>query len=148
MAPSFGQVQAYFIARNTCLGNNFGQTQFLHRQKEGTITPVPGNPIAAHFADAPPRTADNPMDAPVNVWMTWVPKKILGGSFDGGDTPAVRGWVFRFVGQCPAIDDSGNLINIQDDDFGVDPQGKRFRVENPVLSPDGCFWTFEGVRHR
>jgi hypothetical protein len=72
----------------------------------------------------------------------------MGGSFDGGDTKAVRGWVFRFVGQVPAIDDNGNAITMQDDDFGVDPQGRRFRIENPVLSPDAGYWTFEGVRHR
>lgn len=145
---TLAQVIAWTVARNTCLGNNFGQSQFYHRHKEGSIIPVPGNPNALHFQDPDPRTQDNPMDAAVNVWMTWVPKRVLGTGFDGGDVKATHGWVFRFNGQVPAIDDGGNNITMQDDDFGVDPQGHRFRIENPVLSPDGCFWTFEGVRHR
>lgn len=145
---TYAQVQAYFVARNTCLGNFFGQTQFLHRHREGSITSVAGNPNALHFTDAPPRTQDNPVDPPVSTWMTWVPRRIMGGSFDGGDTSAVHGWAFRFQGQVPAIDDNGNQIVLQDDDFGIDPQGRRFRVENPMLSADGCFWSFEGVRHR
>jgi hypothetical protein len=146
--PTLAQVIAYQVARQTCLGNNFGQTQFLHRHKEGTVSPITGNPGASYFQDAAPRTQDNPMDAPVSVWMTWVPRRIMGSSTNAGDTKAVRAWIFRFVGQVPAIDDNGNTITIQDEDFGIDPQGHRFRIENPMLSPDNCWWTFEGVRVR
>jgi len=142
------QVTAYMVARNTCLGQSFGQTQFFHRHKEGTATSVVGNPTAVHFTEGAPRTQDNAMDAPINLWMTWVPKRIMGNSADGGDVKAMRAWIFRFLGQVPAIDDNGNLVVLQDEDFGTDPQGHRFRIENPMLSPDGSFWSFEGVRYR
>lgn len=72
----------------------------------------------------------------------------MGGSPDAGDVKASRAWLFRFLGQVPSIDDNGNPVNIQDEDFGIDPQGRRFRIENPMLSPDGCFWSFEGIRMR
>lgn len=109
---------------------------------------MPGNPSAVRYSDPDPRTQDNPMDPVVNVWMTWVPRRVMGGTPDAGDTKAGRAWIFRFLGQCPAIDDNGNNIVLQDEDFGIDPQGHRFRVENPMLSPDGAFWSFEGIRMR
>jgi hypothetical protein len=139
---------AYNVAKNTCLQNRFGETQFFHRHSEGTLMPVPGNPSATRYNDPDPRTADNPMDAVVQTWMTWIPRRIMGTATDSGDVKATRAWIFRFIGQVPAIDDNGNQINLQDEDFGIDPQNRRFRIENPMLSPDGCWWTFEGVRMR
>lgn len=148
MAPTTAQVSAYFVARNTCLGNQFGQTTFFHRHPEGTLSSVSGNPNATLYTDPNPRTQDNPMDAGVSLWMTWTPRRIMGTATDSGDTKAMRAWIFRFLGQVPAIDDGGNQVNLQDEDFGIDPQGRRFRIENPMLSPDGAFWSFEGVRMR
>jgi hypothetical protein len=148
MAPTRAQVIAYFAGRNTCLGNFFGETVFYHRHPEGNITPVTGNPNASHFTEANPRTQDNPLDPGVSLWMTWTPRRIMGVATDSGDTKANRANIFRFIGQVPAIDDNGNVVNLQDEDFGIDPEGRRFRIENPMLSPDGGFWSFEGVRTR
>lgn len=148
-APTVAQVRAYYLHRNTCLQNKFGQTQFFHRLPEGTITTVQGFPNNIDFTDSNPRTQDNPMQPFVLVWMTWAPRRLMGISEAAGDNKALRAWIWRFMGQCAAIDDNGNVITIQDEDFGISAQTPgRFRIENPVLSPDAGSWQFEGVRMR
>ena len=151
MAPTARQVEIWRLHKDTCLGNGFGQTQFLHRHREGNLVSQPGFPNNTVYTTPDPRTQDNPnMDAALNVWMTWGPVRLKGGvdGGPGGDSRASKAWLFRNRGQCPAIDDNGNLIALHDDDFGIDPQGFRFRVENPGLTPDGSTWFFEIVRHR
>jgi hypothetical protein len=90
-----------------------------------------------------PRQSDNPV---VNtggtlIWATWQPLRVRASSQDGGDTPAARMWVSKSEIQFPAIDDTWAQITVQDDDFITDDQGARYNIENPMLSPDGAFWT-------
>jgi hypothetical protein len=138
------------VHKDVCLGNGVQQTPFYHRQPEGTLEPVPGYPNNTRYTGPGPRAGDNPMDAPVLVWLVSVPPTVsyMVRSGMNDDTEAFRSWIFRMIGQCPSIDDNDNVIAMADEDFFIDSQQRRMRIEIPVLSPDGAFWTFGLVRQQ
>lgn len=123
------------------MDNGHPQTSFLHRKSEGVLTPVPGFPNNMDYSQPGPRSTDNPTQTGIPIWATWEPLQLRGATQDAGDTEADKFWQMRSKFQCPAIDDNFNLLLIQDEDFVSDPQGNRLRLENPVLAPDGAFWT-------
>lgn len=141
------QIEIYQLHKDTCIANGIGQTQIYHRAAEGTVSTVAGT-NNMDYTPPDPRTADFPTQSTYNVWMTWEVKRLMGLSTDAGDESAARAWMFRDRGQCPAIDDNGNQILIQDEDLGLNPQGWKFRIENPALDPDNGTWAFEMVRVR
>jgi hypothetical protein len=136
------QIDVFLLHKAVCTANGHLQPNFLHRRLEGTVIPVPGTTNQRYtFPD--PRTGDNPTDVGVPLWITWQPRRIMGSSADAGDNASGMFWQMRDVGQCAAIDNNYNNIVMQDGDFVTDPQGHRFRIENPILSPDNSFWSFE-----
>jgi hypothetical protein len=141
------QIEIYFAHKDTCVGNGIGQTQISHRAPEGVVSNVAGTNNKSYVPPGP-RTADMPILSQTNVWMTWQRILIRGTQTDAGDESVARAWIFRETGQCPAIDDSFNLVTMQDEDVGVDPQGRKFRMENPTLDPDNAVWSFQIVRVR
>lgn len=143
-------VEIYRLHKDTCIINGIGQTSFFHRHPEGILSAVPGFPNNTDYQTPGPRTQDNPTDPVVLIWMTWVPFRMKGGTDGsiGGDARSSRAWLFRMHGQSPVIDDNGNQVLMTDEDFGLDPYGNKFRIENPALAPDGSAWAFEIVRFR
>lgn len=142
------QIESYELHRDACISNGIPQTMFYHRQKEGTLTPVGPQGLNTRYTQPGPRSTDNPTDAGVAVWATWDGLNLRGIGQDGGDTAAARMWMERFLVQWAAIDDSYNPMNVQDDDFMVNTNGVRFKLENPALSPDGSYWKAVAVVQR
>jgi hypothetical protein len=134
------QIEIYKLHRECCIANGHPQAVFFHRHSEGTELPVGPQGLNTEYTFPDPRTTDHPMDAAVNVWATWDGLNLRGVAQDGGDTTSGRMWMERTLVQFPAIDDSFNLVTVQDDDLILDPTGVRYKLENPVLSADGSYW--------
>lgn len=142
------QIESYKLHRECCIANGIPQTMFFHRQKEGTLTAVGPGGLNTRYTEPGPRSTDNPVDAGVAVWATWDGLNLRGIGQDGGDTQAARMWMERFLVQFAAIDDSFAALVVQDDDFMVNTNGVRFKLENPVLSPEGSYWKAVAVVQR
>lgn len=136
------QIEIYRLAKDVCLGNGHVQKTFLHRTTEGVLTAVSEFPGNTDYEEPGPRSSDNPVSPAggTQVYATWQPLRMRGGTQDAGDTPAARFWSGKSEVQFPAIDDNFNQLTITDDDFITDDQGFRYNIENPILSPDGAFW--------
>src|ERR1700687_2616219 len=141
MAATARQIEIYYLHRDVCTDNGHPQVSFLHRKSEGVLTPVPGFPNNMDYSEPGARSIDSPTQTSVALWATWEPLQLRGATQDAGDTESGKMWQMRSKFQCPAIDDNFATVVMQDEDYISDPQGNRFRLENPVLSPDGAFWT-------
>lgn len=148
MAATARQIEVYELHKEACIANGHPQTAFYHRLPEGTLTPVGPGGINKSYTFPDPRVTDNPKNAAIMLWVTWEGLQLRGYSQDGGDTMSSRMWNQRFLAQFPAIDDNYNEFTIFDDDFFVNAQNVRFKMENPVLSADGSFWTAVGIVQR
>ena len=135
------QKEIYQLHKDACIANGHPQVQIRHRQKEGTLTQVGPQGLNTRYTQPDPRVADNPMNAAVNVWATWEGLHLRGINQDSGDTTASRMWIQRFLVQFPYIDDNGNDVIVQDDDFIFDARGTRYKLENPFVSADNAWWT-------
>jgi hypothetical protein len=138
------QIEVYRLHKDVCLGNGHAQKFYLHRAPEGVLSAVAGFPNNTDYQEPGPRSIEGPATngpSGTPLWATWQPMIMRGGSGDAGDSEASRFWAGRMTIQFPAIDDSFNVIAMQDDDYISDDQGFRYNIENPMLSSDGAFWT-------
>lgn len=151
MAPTAAQVAQYAFHRRLCLAGipglgRIGQSTLEHRVLQGTLSAASptGNVL---YAGPGPATADL-IATKTLVWMVSEPLVQRGGGAMGSDTRIGHQGIPMMRAQCPVIDDFGNAIAIAHDDILIDPGNVKYKVENPVLTPDGSLWSFNLVKLR
>jgi hypothetical protein len=151
MAITPAQRAQYDFHKRLCQGGipglgPIGQSTLEHRTLQGTISaPSPtGNVL---YAGPGPSTVDL-VATTTKVWCVTQPLVQRGGGASGSDTDIGRQSLPMMRGQCPAINDSAQALVIAHDDILIDAGGTKFRVENPVQTPDASLWSFNLVRLR
>jgi hypothetical protein len=151
MAPTAAQVAQYQFHRRLCLAGipglgRIGQSAIEHRVLQGTLSApsATGNVLYTGPGPSPTDLAG----APVKVWMISQPLVQRGGGAMGSDTPIGKQSLPMMRAQCPVIDDNQNAIAIAHDDLLIDPSGAKFRIENPVLTPDNSLVSFNLIKVR
>jgi len=145
------QVAEYQFHRRLCLGGipglgPIGQSTLEHRVLQGTLS-TPSSTGNVLYAGPGPATADLVVSS-TKVWMVSEPLVQRGGGAMGSTTDIGRQSMPMMRAQCPVIDDTGNAIAIAHDDVLIDPGNVKYRVENPVLTPDDSLWSFNLVKLR
>lgn len=145
MAVTTAQLRVNRMFRRACQANKIGTATLKHRTRNETqTTSATGNVLTRTRSGN--KTLETTTD--FQVWVAWEPMRVRGGAADAGDNAAGRQWIGRQFGQVPSIDSSNNPISIADQDWLVAPDGMMFELENPVISADGSYYTFEMVTQR
>lgn len=151
MAPTAAQLAQYVFHRRLCQAGipglgPIGQSTIEHRVLQGSLSaPSPtGNVL---YTGPAPSTTDL-VSTTDKVWMVSEPLVQRGGGAMGSDTRIGRQSIPMMRAQCPYVDDLGNAVKIAHDDILVDPGGVKYKIENPVLSPDVSLWSFNLVKLR
>src|SRR5579884_315656 len=130
------QTFMYNFHRQQCANLGLLQSTIQHKQMAGTVS---GPNAQGNYTYTPPGPG-NPTTTSDQVWAITMPMPMR--SAEGNDTEIGRQAVQMLRGQCPAIDDSGTVISIAEEDWLTDASGMLFRIVNPVLTPDGSLWSF------
>ena len=137
------QVRQYNLHKQADTQTGIGQSTFKHKTLTGSLDTASstGNQI---YTGAGPQTALQTTTDTL-VWATWMAVPQRHSGFD--DTEIGRKGIPYMKGQMPTIDDNANVITVAHDDWiqTPAPESKLYRVENPTLSPDGGFWSFEMI---
>lgn len=136
--------QVWLRHKATCVRNGIGPFTLMHRGERGSNA-AGANPNNTIYSQSAPTTSDE-STTNYTVWAVWKPAVIRGGSSDAADTAAGRSWSQRNMGQICILDTSGNQVTISDEDWLVAPDGTRFKIENPSISPDGAYYNFTAIR--
>ena len=147
------QIDCLRLYADACRANGIQPALFRHRLPEGTVTantngPSPGAQRNKSFVQSTAYRPDDVTTEDAWVWAEWEPQELRVGVKDAGDSPVFGAWMQRGKGQMCALDTNGNPVNIADEDWLVMPGGSLFRLENPVISPDGCWWLYEAWTQR
>jgi hypothetical protein len=149
--PTAAQVAQYQFHRRLCrvgipgLGP-IGQSTLEHRVLQGTISAPSGTGNVLYTGPGPSTT--DLVSTTTKVWMISEPLVQRGGGAMGSQTEIGAQSVPMMRAQIPAIDDFGNAVAIAHDDLVIDPSGIKYKVENPVQTPDVGLWSFNLVRQR
>lgn len=151
MTPTPAQVAQYqFHRRLLSVGipglGPIGQSTLEHRTLQGTLS-APSSTGNVLYAGPGPATADV-ISTTTKVWMVSEPLVQRGGGAMGSDARIGHQSIPMMRAQCPVIDDFGGAIAIAHDDILIDPGGIKYKVENPVLTPDDSLWSFNLVKLR
>ena len=142
MAATARQIFVYNFHKQRCQVLGITQAQLQHKTLQGSVS-APGPTKNVTYT---PPAPGNPSVTSDTVWAVTEPMPMR--SFAGNDTEIGRQAIQMLRGQCPAIDDVQASISIAEDDWLIDASGMKFRVINPVLSPDGAIWSFMLERQR
>lgn len=146
MPVTTAQLRVNRMFKRACQANKIKPCTLKHRSRlESVTTNAPTGNVMAK-ARSGSRTLETTTD--FQVWVSWESMRVRGGAADAGDGAAGRQWIGRQYGQIPAIDTTANPISIHDQDWLIAPDGMIFEIENPVISADGSYYTFEMVTQR
>ena len=138
------QIVVYNYHKQVCGLLGIPQMTLRHRSLRGQLDvgdPNTGNQIWS----GQPAVADE-VTTNTLIWLIW--RQRYPRSDPADDLNIGRDILDWMIGQCPAIDDNQNTIVIADEDWLVDQTGVRWRLNNPMPSPDAGFWLFEMERQR
>lgn len=123
-----------------------GQAALEHRVLQGSLS-APSSTGNVLYAGPGPTTTDL-VSTKTPVWLVTQPLVLRGGGAMGSDTRIGKQSIPMMRAQIPALDDNGNPIAIAHDDLVIDQAGLKYRVENPVQTPDNGLWSFNLVKIR
>lgn len=139
MAATQAQLRTYHWHKQVALYLGYGQSTWRHRVLDGSLT-VPTSTGNQLYVGQGPTNVD---ETTINtlVWAVWRNREPKTNPND--DLPMGRTRAIRFSGQLPVIDDNGADVLVSDEDWITTPLGKkRYKIENPQLSPEEGFWIF------
>ena len=143
---TLAQIQQYNFHKFRCGVLQIVQSTLEHRVEMGsTGSASPTGNLT--YTGPGPATADL-ISTKIQVWAVIEPMIMRAGAATGEVTETGRAAIQMTRGQCPAIDDNGTAILISQDDILIDASGLKYRIHNPVITPDGSLWSFQLVRLR
>jgi hypothetical protein len=140
MAATSAQVRRYQLHRRICQRIGIPQSTLSHNMLQGTLsTPNPTTGNVVYTGPAPLATVIT-TDTP--VWCVTQVVPVTARGRPGDETEAGRQSIPVTIAQIPAIDDSGNVVTISHDDRITDAAGIKYRIKDPVPTPDNSMWSF------
>lgn len=150
MAATIAQTRVYNMTRTICLGMGIPQVVLAHKRLKGTISAASPTGNTVYTGPGPITSFTSQFATQTNVW--WVQMPFLRGEQREEDNEFGIQSDQQLMSQIPGVDDSGNLIAIEVDDFIIDAQPGNnqafWRIVNPVWAPDYSYITFMAERQR
>lgn len=141
------QLDSWRYHRDICLQLEITQSTLRHRGPEGSIV-AGGNARNKRYVAPTDRISNQNVADIYSVWAFWKQKEIRITSLDAGDTSAAESWSQWVTVQFPSIDDNGNAVIVQDNDWLEMPDGNWLKIENPVQDASGGYWYASGMAQR
>lgn len=151
MTATRAQIAQYQFHRRQCqvgipgLGP-IGQSTLEHRVLQGTLSAPSGTGNVLYTGPGPSTT--DLISTTTKIWMVSEPLVQRGGGAMGSQVEIGAQSIPMMRGQIPDIDDNGNPVAIAHDDLIIDASGLKYKVENPVNTPDASLWSFNLVKIR
>lgn len=151
MTATRAQIAQYQFHRRLCqigipgLGP-IGQSTLEHRVLQGTLSTA--SPTGNVLYTGPGPSTTDLISTTTKVWMVTEPLVLRGGGAMGSQTEVGAQSIPMMRAQIPDIDDFGSPVAIAHDDLVIDPAGIKYKVENPVQTPDNGLWSFNLVKIR
>ena len=138
------QIRDYEIHQTACRLALVPQSTLRHSVAlKGSVSAPSSTGVTTYTGPDPRTTAFTTVDT--LVWASWQALQVRSS---GNDPETGRQGEQRIIGQCPAIDDSYNVIVVSHDDTLVDANGESFKIVSPVVSPDLGFYSFQMTKRR
>ncbi len=128
------------VHKSICVNLSIIQSTFKHMKLKGSLSAPNQQGNVRYRGPGMLTTMDNEVADQHQVWLVYQP--FIRGEERGDDFgPGVMEVALQEA-QMPAIDDAMVVLNVQEGDLIVTPDGVTYNALNPVISPDLSFWTF------
>lgn len=122
------------------------QYTLAHKHLKGTISAPSSTGNTVYTGPGPLRGFDAQFSSQTLVWCAT--QTFLRGEQREEDWQAAMIMTPMIQMQVPAIDDYGNTVSINEDDFMIDSNGSFWKIMNPVIDPSQCYWSMMGELQR
>ena len=139
-------LRSYLVHRDACLQTGAQQATYIHRKLKGTATQPAGTKNRVYTGSGPRATLDFETAFETKVWLVSQPF-IRGEQRSDDEAYGIQATQIK-QGQVPAIDDAGTPLPVTEDDLITDVAGTTWRITNPVISPEGSYFTILMERFR
>lgn len=139
-------LRSYLVHRDACLQTGAQQATYIHRKLKGSVTQPAGTKNRVYSGTGPKATLDFETALETQVWLVSQPF-IRGEQRADDEAYGIQATQIK-QGQFPSIDDKGTALPVTEDDLLIDAGGVTWRITNPVLSPEGSYWTVLAERFR
>jgi hypothetical protein len=151
MPATAAQMAEYQFHRRLCRAGipglgAIGQSTLEHRILQGTLSAASPTGNVLYTGPAPSTT--DLISTTTKVWLVTEPLVQRGGGAMGSQVEIGSQSIPMMRGQIPDIDDNGNPVAIAHDDLIIDASGLKYKVENPVATPDASLISFNLVKIR
>jgi hypothetical protein len=146
MAATYAQTAQYAFHKRCCATMHIPQATLQKRSLMGTLGTASstGNQI---YSGPGPVITDQ-ITSKVPVWCITAPMVIRSMASSGNQNQFGRQAIPMLKAQIPVIDDFSRQVIVNEDDLLIDASGTKYRVQNPVVTPDGSLWSFQLVELR